>query len=50
MATASYHPRILIPKYRQTGNVKPLTANHGLPLAVRWQTSILLRSLYYVYV
>ena len=51
MAAASYHPRILIPKpeYGQTGNVKPLTANHGLPFAVRWQTSIL-RSLYYVYV
>ena len=41
MAAASYHPRILIPKYGQTGNVKPLTANRGLPFAVRWQTSIL---------
>ena len=36
MAGASYHPRIVIPKYEQTGNVKPLTANSGLPFAVRW--------------
>ena len=41
MAAASYHPRILIPKYGQTGNVKPVTANRGLPFVVRWQTSIL---------
>ena len=27
MAAASYHPRILIPKYGQTGSVKPLSAN-----------------------
>ena len=26
MAATSYHPRILIPKYGQTDNVKPLTA------------------------
>ena len=36
MAAASYHPRILIPKYGQMDNVKPLTANRGLPFAVRW--------------
>ena len=45
MAAASYHPRILIPKYEQTDNVKPLTANRGLQFAVGWQTSIL-RSLF----
>ena len=27
VAAASYHPRILSPKYGQTGNVKPFTAN-----------------------
>ena len=27
MAAASYHPRILSPKYGQTGNIKPLTVN-----------------------
>ena len=36
MVAASYHPRILIPKYGQMDNVKPLTANRGLPFAVRW--------------
>ena len=36
MAAASNHPRILIPKYGQMDNVKPLTANRGLPFAVRW--------------
>ena len=36
MAAASYYPRILIPKYGQTDNVKPLTANRGLPFAERW--------------
>jgi len=36
MAAASYHPRILIPKYEQTDNVKPLTANSGLQFAVGW--------------
>ena len=36
MAAASYHPRILIPKYEQTDNVKPLTANRGLQFAVGW--------------
>ena len=35
MAAASYHPRILSPKYGQTPNVKPLTTNRGLPFAVR---------------
>ena len=28
--------RPLIPKYGQTDNVKPLTANRGLPFAERW--------------
>ena len=27
MAATSYHPRILIPKYGQTDNVKPLTVD-----------------------
>ena len=27
MAVASYHPRILIPKYGQTAYAKPLTTN-----------------------
>ena len=36
MAAASYHPRILIPKYEQTDNVKPLTTNRGLQFAVGW--------------
>ena len=35
MAVASYQRRILSPKYGQTGNVKPLTANRGLSFAVR---------------
>ena len=35
MAAASYHPRILIPKYGQTDSVKPLTANRGFRFAVR---------------
>ena len=30
------HLRILISKYVQTDNVKPLTANRGFPFAVRW--------------
>ena len=33
MATASYHTRILSPKYGQTDNVKSLTANRSLPFA-----------------
>ena len=33
---ASYHPRILSPKYGQTASLKPLTANRRLPFAVRW--------------
>lgn len=33
MATASYHPRILSPRYGQTDNVKSLTANRSLPFA-----------------
>ena len=36
MAAASYHPRILILKYEQTDNVKPLTTNRGLQFAVGW--------------
>ena len=37
VAAASYHPRILSPKYGQTGNVKPLTANRrSLSFAVKW--------------
>ena len=37
MAAASYHPRIVSPKYGQTGNVKPLTANcRSLSFAVEW--------------
>ena len=35
LATASYHPRILSPKYGQTGNVKPLTEK-PLSFAVNW--------------
>ena len=37
MAAASYHLRILSPKYGQTLNVKPLTTNRALPFAVRLQ-------------
>ena len=36
IAAASYHPLILSPKYGQTGNVKPLTANRSLSFAVKW--------------
>ena len=36
MAASSYYPRILNPKYGLTANVKPLTANRGLPFSVRW--------------
>ena len=36
IAAVSYHPRILSPKYGQTGNVKPLTANRSLSFAVTW--------------
>ena len=36
MAAASNHPPILSSKYGQTGNVKPLTANHSLSFAVKW--------------
>ena len=36
MAAASYHLRILSPKYGQMGNVKPLTANRSLSFAVKW--------------
>ena len=36
MAAASYHPRILSPKYGQTGKVKPLTAKRSLSFAVKW--------------
>ena len=33
--SASYHPRVLSPKYGQTGYVKPLTANRSLSFAVK---------------
>ena len=36
MAAASNHAPILSSKYGQTGNVKPLTANHSLSFAVKW--------------
>ena len=36
MAAASYHPRILSPKYGQMGNVKLLTANRSLSFPVKW--------------
>ena len=36
MAAASYHLRILSPKYGQMCNVKPLTANRSLSFAVNW--------------
>ena len=46
MAAASYHPRILIPKYGQKDFVKPLTGNRGLPFAVRlYVQASILRSL-----
>ena len=35
MAAASYHPRILSPKYEHPGNVKPLTVNRSLLFAVK---------------
>ena len=35
MAAASYHPRILSPKYEHSGNVKPLTVNRSLLFAVK---------------
>ena len=36
MAAASYHPLILlIPKYGLKNSMKPLTANRGLPFAVK---------------
>ena len=41
MAAASHHPRVLSPRYWQTGNVKLLTANRSLSFAVDDQTSIL---------
>ena len=36
MAVATYRQQILSPKYGQTGNVKPLTANRSLLFAVKW--------------
>ena len=36
MAAASYQQRILSPRYRQTSNVKPLTANRSFSFAVKW--------------
>ena len=44
MAAASYHPRILSPKYGQTGNVRPLTAKRSLSFEENDQT-LILRSL-----
>ena len=35
LAAASYHQRILSPKYGETGNVKPLSANRSLPFVVK---------------
>ena len=40
MAAASYHPRILIPKYGHTDSVKPLTANRGFPFAVDYMAKL----------
>ena len=34
MTAASYHPRILFPKYGQTDIMKPITANRGLSFVV----------------
>ena len=34
MAAASYQPRILITKYEQTDNVKPLTTNRDLKVSI----------------
>ena len=36
LAAASYHPRLLSPKYGQMGNAKPLTVNRSLSFAVKW--------------
>ena len=36
MAAMSYHPRILSPKYGQTGNVKLLPAKRSLSFTVKW--------------
>ena len=36
MTAATYRQQILSPKYGQTGNVKPLTANCSLSFAVKW--------------
>ena len=36
MSAATYRQQILSPRYGQTGNVKPLTANCSLSFAVEW--------------
>ena len=41
MVAATYHPRILIPKYGQTGNVKPLTAVCGKTANLDLKVSVL---------
>ena len=46
MVAARYQPRILIPKFGKTGNVNPITANHGLQFAARWQNLDLKVSIY----
>lgn len=40
MVAARYQPRILIPKFGQTGNVNPITANLGLQFAARWRQNL----------
>ena len=50
MAAASHHPLISSPKYGQTGNVKPLTANHSLPFAVKWPNLDLKVSIVFNYI
>ena len=36
MVAASYHPRIVSPKYGQTGNLRLLTAKRGFQFTARW--------------
>ena len=36
MVAASYHPRIVSPKYGLTGNLRLLTAKRGFQFAARW--------------
>ena len=44
------HPLIISPKYGQTGNVKPLTANCSLSFAVKWPNLFLKVSIIFVYI